>query len=85
MGSDSPFVADGETWGFPIMTKPQKASPRPMDIHEDLDEYFRVLHEDPYGLENDSYDWNGEDRFVAVTGSVYLLIAGGMFLASSEG
>lgn len=67
------------------MAKPTDTTHRPMEIHEDLEEYFRVLHEDPYGLENDRYDWDGENRFVAVTGSVYLLIAGGMFLASSEG
>ncbi len=56
-----------------------------MDIHEDLDEYFRVLHEDPSGLKNNKYDWNGENRFVAVAGSAYLLIAAGMFAASVQG
>jgi len=67
------------------MPKPDQSSPRPMEIHEDLDKYFRVLHEDPYGLENPDYDWKGENWFVAVAGPVYLLIAAGMVLASSEG
>ena len=67
------------------MTKPQSTNQRPMAIHDDLDEYFRVLHDDPYGLKNPSYDWSGEDRFVAVAGTSYLLIAAGMFFASSEG
>jgi len=57
---------------------------RPMDIHEDLDEYFKVLHEDPYGLENPKYDWAGEDRFVAFSSAAYLLLAVGMLLASSR-
>ncbi|MDG2084380.1 MAG: hypothetical protein P8K66_05375 [Planctomycetota bacterium] len=60
-------------------------SPKPMDIHNNLDEYFRVLHEDPYGLKNSEYNWNGEDRFVAVVGSAYLLIAIGMLTAAQSG
>ncbi|MGE4619373.1 MAG: hypothetical protein AAEJ04_06130 [Planctomycetota bacterium] len=58
---------------------------KPMDIHEDLDVYFKVLHQDPYGLENQNYDWSGEDRFVAIAGTAYFLIAAGMVLASQQG
>ena len=60
-------------------------APNPMDIHDDLDEYFRVLHDDPYGLKNTEYNWNGEDRFVGVVGVAYLLIALGMLFASQSG
>ena len=67
------------------MAQPQGKTRRPMEIHDDLEEYFRVLHEDPYGLENPDYDWDGENRFVAIAGSAYLLIAVGMALASSHG
>ena len=51
------------------MAQPQGKTRRPMEIHDDLEEYFRVLHEDPYGLENPDYDWDGENRFVAIAGS----------------
>ena len=56
-----------------------------MEIHEDLDEYFRILHEDPYGLENPDYNWTRENQFVAVMGTAYFLLALGMVVASSEG
>lgn len=66
--------------------QPQPPPPsRPMDIHDDLDKYFKTLHADPYGLENSNYDWSGEDRFVVVTGIAYLILALGMIFASSEG
>lgn len=67
------------------MTKSDSDKNRPMAIHDDLEEYFRVLHEDPYGLKNPNHDWIGENRFVAIAGSAYLLIAAGMLLASTEG
>ena len=67
------------------MTDPNSEPAKPMDIHEDLDKYFKVLHADPYGLKNENYDWNGEDRFVAVASTFYLLIASGMILASQQG
>ncbi|MAB80252.1 MAG: hypothetical protein CMJ89_12940 [Planctomycetes bacterium] len=56
-----------------------------MEIHENLDEYFRILHEDPYGLENPDYNWAGENRFVAVAGTAYFFLALSMVVASSEG
>jgi len=66
--------------------QPQPPPPsRPMDIHDDLDKYFKTLHADPYGLENSNYDWSGEDRFVVVTGIAYLILTLGMIFASSEG
>lgn len=67
------------------MTDRNSEPAKPMDIHEDLDQYFKVLHSDPYGLKNENYDWKGEDRFVAVASSFYLLIAAAMILASQQG
>ncbi len=44
-------------------------------VHRSRDGYFARLYADPYGLENEAYDWRGEDRFVAVLGPFYLAIA----------
>lgn len=42
-----------------------KGKSDPMDVHSSRKLYFKVLHKDPYGLDNKSYDWSGEDKFVA--------------------
>lgn len=45
----------------------------PMDVHKSRSIYFKVLHSDPYGFKNSSYDWRGEDKFVAVLMPLALL------------
>lgn len=44
-----------------------------MDVHASREIYFKALHADPYGLENEKYDWSGENRFVAVVGPLAIL------------
>ena len=57
----------------------------PMDVHSSRDLYFEVLHKDPYGLDNESYDWSGEDKFVAWMLPAMLLGCIGVWVAQAMG
>lgn len=45
----------------------------PMAVHASREIYFKTLHADPYGLENEKYDWNGENKFVFWVGGFAIL------------
>lgn len=45
----------------------------PMDVHKSRKIYFKVLHKDPYGLKNKTYQWSGENQFVAWVAPIMFL------------
>jgi len=47
----------------------------PMEVHSSRARYFGLLQRDPWGFEDATFEWRGEDQFVAVVGPAYLLIA----------
>ncbi len=44
-----------------------------MRAHASRGDYFEMLESDPYGFNNETYNWKGEDRFVLVTATCFMV------------
>ena len=43
-----------------------------MHAHASRGNYFETLESDPYGFNNETYNWKGEDRFILVVATCYM-------------
>ncbi len=43
-----------------------------MKAHSSREIYFETLEKDPYGFNNESYNWKGEDKFILVSSFFYM-------------
>ena len=43
-----------------------------MLAHSSKDKYFETLEKDPYGFNNASFDWSGENKFILVASILYI-------------